>query len=109
MDKSLHFSFFAKKQRKFQNLCKESEGIVKEKKMKILTVFKFKLKDLWPHQLCNKITKETILFHWRNEKYFSILLIYHLFGYNLAKFNAKLSSTIMLIDFWPNCNQTADR
>ena len=30
--KSLHFSFNAKKRRKFQNLCKESEEIAKEKK-----------------------------------------------------------------------------
>ena len=30
--KYLHFSFFAKKRRKFQNLCKESEEIAKEKK-----------------------------------------------------------------------------
>ena len=29
--KSLHFSFFAKKRRKFQNLCKESKEIAKEK------------------------------------------------------------------------------
>ena len=38
VDKSLHFSFFAKKRRKFQNLCKESKEIAKEK-IKILTVF----------------------------------------------------------------------
>ena len=44
--KSLHFSFFAKKRRKFQNLCKESKEIAKEKKMKILTVFMLELKDL---------------------------------------------------------------
>ena len=29
--KSLHFSFFAKKRRKFQNICKESKEIAKEK------------------------------------------------------------------------------
>ena len=40
--KSLNFSFFAKKRRKFQNLCKESEEIVKEKN----AVFKLELKDL---------------------------------------------------------------
>ena len=37
------------------------------------------------HLLGNKFTKETILFHWINEKYFSVLLIYQLFDYNSAK------------------------
>ena len=37
------------------------------------------------HQLGNKFPKETILNIWRSEKYFSDLLIYQLFGYNLAK------------------------
>ena len=31
----MHFPFFAKKRRKFQNLCKESEEIMKGKKMKL--------------------------------------------------------------------------
>ena len=35
-----------------------------------------------PYQLGNKCSKETILNIWRNEKYFSILLIYQLYGYN---------------------------
>ena len=33
----------------------------------------------------NKCPKETILDIWRNEKYFSDLLMYQLFGYDLAK------------------------
>ena len=41
---------------------------------------------IYPHQLSNKLAKETILFLWRNEKYFfSVLRIYQLFGYNLGK------------------------
>ena len=43
------------------------------------------LKHKWPHQLCKKFVKETIFNIWRNEKYFSVLLIYQLFGYNLGK------------------------
>ena len=38
-----------------------------------------------PYQLGNKFPKETILNIWRNDKYFLDLLIYQLFGYNLAK------------------------
>ena len=41
--------------------------------------------DIWPHQLCKKLVKETIFNIWRNEKYFSVLLIYQLFGYNFGK------------------------
>ena len=41
--------------------------------------------DIWPHQLCKKLVKETIFNIWRNEKYFSDLLIYQLFGYNFGK------------------------
>ena len=41
--------------------------------------------NICPYQLGNKFPKETILNIWRNEKYFSDLLIYQLFGYNLAK------------------------
>ena len=37
-------------------------------------------KYLPPHQVNNKFAKETLLFLWRNEKYFSVLLIYQLFG-----------------------------
>ena len=46
---------------------------------------KSKNKDNCPYQLGNKVPKETILNIWKNEKYFSDLLIYQLFGYNLAK------------------------
>ena len=35
-----------------------------------------------PYQLGNKCLTKTILNIWRNEKYFSILLTYQLFGYN---------------------------
>ena len=44
-----------------------------------------------PYQLGNKFPNETILNIWRNEKYFSVLLIYQLFGYNLAKIQLTLS------------------
>ena len=47
----------------------------------VITLCKKKCSD----QLGNKFTKETIFNIWRNEKYFSDLLIYQLFGYNLAK------------------------
>ena len=40
------------------------------------------IRHICPYQLGNKCSKETILNIWRNEKYFSILLIYQLFGYN---------------------------
>ena len=30
---------------------------------------------IWPHQLCKKLVKETIFNIWKNEKYFSVLLI----------------------------------
>ena len=39
-------SFFAKKRRKFQNLCKESEEIVKEKNENSNCFFNIELKDL---------------------------------------------------------------
>ena len=55
---------------------------------------------IWPHQLCKKFVKETIFNIWRNEKYFSVLLIYHLFGYNLGK---------NLIDIIVDNNFTDDR
>ena len=42
-----------------------------------------------PYQLGNKFPKETILNIWRNEKYFSVLLIYQLFGYNVGKIKYK--------------------
>ena len=42
-----------------------------------------------PYQLGNKCSKETILNIWRNEKYFSILLIYQLVTIK-AKSNAEL-------------------
>ena len=35
-----------------------------------------------PYQLENKCSKETILNIWKYEKYFSVLHIYQLFGYN---------------------------
>ena len=43
------------------------------------------LHNNWLHQLCKKFSKETIFNIWRNEKYFLVLLIYQLFGYNLGK------------------------
>ena len=39
--------------------------------------------------LCKKLVKETIFNIWRNEKYFSVLLIYQLFGYNFGKIQYK--------------------
>ena len=48
-----------------------------------------KIKQNWPHQLCKKLVKETIFNIWRNEKYFSVLLIYQLFGYNFGKIQYK--------------------
>ena len=44
---------------------------------------------IWPHQLCKKMVKETIFNIWRNEKYFPVLLIYQLFGYNFGKIKYK--------------------
>ena len=41
------------------------------------------------HQLCKKLVKKTIFNIWRNEKYFSVLLIYQLFGYNFGKIQYK--------------------
>ena len=44
---------------------------------------------IWPHQLYKKFVKETIFNIWRNDKYFSVLLIYQLFGYSLGKIQLK--------------------
>ena len=56
----------------------------------------FKRLNMCPYQLGNKFPKETILNIWRNEKYFSDLLIYQLFGYNLAKIQLTSSQKIIL-------------
>ena len=54
--------------------------------------------------LCKKLVKETIFNVWRNEKYFSVLLIYQL-SYLvtiLVKSSTKILSTMISIGFYPN-------
>ena len=68
----------------------------------------------WPHQLLvNEFGKEIILFLWRNEIYFSILLINQVFGYNWGSNPQQQCKLIFYIDPWigfcPNSNQKADR
>ena len=60
-------------------VTKEKDGETK-KELSVRIFLSFK--NSCPYQLGNKCSKETILNSWRNEKYFSISLIYQLFGYN---------------------------
>ena len=66
----------------FSKFCDDQSTVWREESKAIIIL---DFKDQCPYQLGNKFPKETTLSIWKNEKYFSDLLIYQLFGYNLVK------------------------